>query len=342
VKALLPLLLVATPAWADAPPTTLGQSELYSDIAAKKIADSVRPFEPQYPLWSDGAEKHRWVWLPPGEKIVSGKPGPMPSPHKGNIDYWIFPVGTKLWKEFVFGSHRVETRLSIKVSSSEWLFATYAWNEAETEATLAPEAGLPHVYPIGGGLSHDIPGTKDCVTCHNRGGDMVLGFDALQLSPNRDPLAPHAQPAPEGGVSFKTLVDEGRLGYVPPALLQAPPVVKAKSETARAAMGYLHANCGGCHSATGTASHSWLFLRYPVLTASEDAAPAFSTAVGKAAIKIKIPGSAQTYLIDPGHPENSAIVYAMKRTGDFPMPPIGVQVPDTEAIALIERWIREM
>ena len=55
-------------------------------------------FSPQYPLWSDGAAKRRWISLPPGTAIDASRP-----------DAWEFPRGTRLWKEFSL-DRPVETR----------------------------------------------------------------------------------------------------------------------------------------------------------------------------------------------------------------------------------------
>ena len=46
-----------------------------------------RLFSPQYPLWSDGASKRRWVRLPQGSTIDIA-----------NVDRWEFPVGTRFWR----------------------------------------------------------------------------------------------------------------------------------------------------------------------------------------------------------------------------------------------------
>jgi hypothetical protein len=65
------------------------ETGLYKDIATYTLADGVTPFDVKYPLWSDGAEKSRWVWLPPCTSI-----------DKTNADWWSYPKGTKAWKEF--------------------------------------------------------------------------------------------------------------------------------------------------------------------------------------------------------------------------------------------------
>ena len=52
-----------------------------------------------------------------------------------------FRTGTKFWKEFAWGGRKVETRMIWKVREDEWVFATYAWNEDQTDAVLVPESG---------------------------------------------------------------------------------------------------------------------------------------------------------------------------------------------------------
>ena len=66
---------------------------------------------------------------------------------------------------------------------------------------LVSASGVTDVASTGPGTSHDLPPVRDCLRCHSRGGDAVLGFDALQLSPDRDPLAPHAPKRPEIGLT---------------------------------------------------------------------------------------------------------------------------------------------
>jgi hypothetical protein len=62
------------------------------------------------------------------------------------------------------------------------------WNEDGTDATLAPDAGLTLPVTAAPGGRCRVPARADCLACH--GGGAVLGLGALQLSPDRDPLAP--------------------------------------------------------------------------------------------------------------------------------------------------------
>src|SRR5512138_3923951 len=112
--ALLTLLTALAPAaHAAAPlPEHLRDTGLYARGSTEEIAAGVLPFSPQYPLWSDGAEKRRWIRLPPGTCIDARAP-----------DRWVFPVGTRLWKEFSLG-RRLETRM-LERTRDGWRFATY-------------------------------------------------------------------------------------------------------------------------------------------------------------------------------------------------------------------------
>ena len=93
---------------------------LYSDWPTKTVAPDFRPFVPGLTLWSDGADKTRWVHLPPGQRIDTS-----------NMDAWTFPVGTKLFKEFRLpvagspGRRRIETRMLWKQAEGSWFRTTY-------------------------------------------------------------------------------------------------------------------------------------------------------------------------------------------------------------------------
>jgi len=69
------------------PPQTLQQTGLYADFATLRVDPDHLAFAPQYPLWTDGAAKRRWISLPPGTSIDGSDP-----------DAWVFPTGTRLWK----------------------------------------------------------------------------------------------------------------------------------------------------------------------------------------------------------------------------------------------------
>jgi hypothetical protein len=176
-------------AWSrKAPPPTLAATGLYADVAAKTLAPGVRTYAPQYPLWTDGARKARFLALPPGSTIDASDP-----------DLWVFPMGTRLWKEFSL-EHRVETRY-LERADDGWIAATYLWDAAEREAVLAP-ARVPRRRGAGPAYPTTSPAAWTARRATTRA-TPVLGVSALQLSPDRDPLAPHAE-APRLATSTST------------------------------------------------------------------------------------------------------------------------------------------
>lgn len=151
-------------------PRRLSRAGLYADIAKKKVSSDAVEFEPRYALWSDGAEKRRWIRLPQGGHIDKSDP-----------DHWQFPVGTQLFKEFSRDGRRLETRLIEHVADTgdrevDYWVGAFIWNEDESDAVFA-EDGEENVS----GTTHDVPAAKDCWRCHVGEPGRVLGYSAMQL-----------------------------------------------------------------------------------------------------------------------------------------------------------------
>src|SRR5687767_12241274 len=121
-------------------PERLSATGLFAGQEAESLAPDVRSFRPRFELWSDGASKRRWIWLPPGTRIDSSE-----------MDAWQFPVGTKLWKEFTRDAVRVETRL-LERRPSGWIGLAYLWQNEGRDATAAPFGAID---PLG--TSHNVP-----------------------------------------------------------------------------------------------------------------------------------------------------------------------------------------
>ena len=47
-------------------PQRLSDTGLYKPGSSTEVRESVIAFAPQYALWSDGAQKRRWIAIPPG------------------------------------------------------------------------------------------------------------------------------------------------------------------------------------------------------------------------------------------------------------------------------------
>jgi len=308
-------------------PQHLGDTGLY--VEGGKIAPDVQPFSPQYPLWSDGAAKRRWIWLPPGTAIDASSP-----------DAWEFPIGTRLWKEFAHG-RALETRYIERGADGQWRFGSYVWSSDGKDAVLAPKEGIRELPAANApGARYTIPSEEDCRACHEGAPVPVLGFSALQLSPDRDPLAPHADRAADA-LDLRSLALRGLIRNLPRELLTHPPRI-AGNPTERAALGYLHGNCGNCHNSEGPLAVLDMTLAQRV------AAPSPSGAVLRSIVGVQSqfrpPGApAAETRIAPGHLDASVIALRMNsRDPVQQMPPLGTSSVDIEALALLKRWIESL
>lgn len=312
----------------DAPPT-LHETGLYVAPGSSAVDPANLGFSPQYPLWTDGAMKRRWISLPPGEVIDATDP-----------DAWDFPVGTRFWKEFAFGGRPVETRYMERRPDESWLFATYVWDASGSTATLAPVNGVSRAYEFEDGSTHAIPSRVECGICHLSGRSVVLGFSTLQLSDDRDPYSLHAEPAPPPDLTLASLVDRGLILGLDRTFVLAPPRTSTASATQRAALGYLHGNCGHCHNPYGPLNRLGLYLRQPVDPGRSAAlSTAFRRPLARSPAGI-LPGT--EFRISPGDPQLSAIPQRMAtRAAALQMPPIGTARIDEDAVELINRWIAE-
>lgn len=295
---LLGTLAALASAAAPEPPQRLADTGLYGR--------GVQAFEPRYRLWSDGAEKRRWIALPPGRAIDARDP-----------DAWQFPRGTRLWKEFAVDGKPVETRFIERRADGGWSFASYVWNADGSDALRAPARGTTLAVAGAPGGRYVVPGSGDCLACHGGAMAPVLGFSALQLADE-----------------LPALVARGQLKNLPPALLKQPPQISADTPTERDALGLLHANCGHCHHGRGG-------VPVALRLAQRVADPAASrTEVLASLLNPSGRFNAGAPLIEPGQPQRSALVQRMRsRQGLLQMPPLGTQRPDDEGLALVERWI---
>jgi hypothetical protein len=302
-------------------PSLLSATGLFTSVASNGtlvLADGVQEYEPLYPLWADGAQKVRWIYLPPGSKIDTTT----------SMDHWSFPAGTKLWKEFDLNGKRLETRLVWKYGAGpdDVLYVSYWWN---------PEAGIPNdaemADPILGeqdvnGTTHNIPAEQDCETCHNSIEEHVLGFGAIDLN--------HTLP----GANIHTLIEAGTLTTNPSLTDLAIP----GNATAQAALGYLHANCGNCHNRSPGFSGvpaMPMYLRLSVGTQTVQETDTYTTAVNQPTTDFTPNGI--TYRIAGQAPAASCVTYTMEQRNDsrYEMPPLASNVVDDAGVATVSAWI---
>jgi hypothetical protein len=306
---------------AEGPPTDVFCIGLYQDRDPTRIAPEAVPYTPGLVFWSDGADKTRFLRLPPGQPIDTTA-----------VDAWRFPVGTRAFKEFRVGGRLEETRLLWKRGEGKWEHASYAWTADGTTATLITSHGSTTLDD-----GYQIPGTPTCDKCHGGASDHLLGVEAIALG------LPDAE-----GLTLEGLATRGLLTADPPSLHVTLP--EDETGLAATALGYLHVNCGmACHSTRGLSGFTQLHtrLRAEEIWPSDGGAPAsvettdtYVTGVGAEVIlgtyAQAFPGAR---LIEPGAHEQSVAWLAAHLRGEHQMPPIATRAVDEEGTAALAAWI---
>jgi hypothetical protein len=166
---------------------------------------------------------------------------------------------------------------------------------------------------IATGRRHDIPSVDDCRACHDSARTEILGFSALQLSTDRDPIAPHAEPLAPDMVTLRTLVEERLLAPPRPELVTSPPRIDAPDARTRAVLGYLSSNCGSCHNETSTLAPLRLLLK-PRLAGAHGQPDALVRGLRQPTAKWQIPQAPEgaSAFVTPGAPDLSALLVRMR------------------------------
>ncbi len=292
------------------PPALLSETGLYSDIATDTIAPYILAFSPKYPLWSDGATKARWAYIPTecGEQIDTT-----------DMDTWEVPVGSRFWKEFTRDGVRVETRLTMRTGTgpSDYEFAVYHW-DGSGDAVLALN-GLDDAN----GTGHDIPPVTLCSSCH-KSDWRVLGFSAIQLT--------HTG----AGATMASLSADGVLTTPLPAGITIP-----GTQVESDALGYLHANCGNCHY-DGGVSNVPMHLRVLQSHTTVLTTDTYLTAVGIQALNYNCAGGPCELLATGFGANNAANSAVIERMVQSTMPPFASEIPDNSGVATVSAWINSL
>lgn len=287
----------------------LSETGLYADFAARTLGEGTLRLQPRYQLWSDGAEKERYLRLPPGTRIDATDP-----------EHWRFPVGTRIWKQFRIGGRLIETRLLQKDREPDdggWWRMAYVWDEAEHDATAAIDGAVD-----ASGTTHDVPSQYDCGRCHYRGEKSVIGLSQLQLA----------------GAELDKLIAADAIEHLPSPL---PAATVPGDATVQAALGYLHANCSHCHdSRSAAAAQVKIFFELHLDETTPEGTQAYQTTVNQPIHHF--PDVGLTALVEPGAPELSLVHYRMARRDDAQMPPVATELVDEVGLATIDAWIRSL
>jgi uncharacterized repeat protein (TIGR03806 family) len=274
-------------------------------------------YELTTPLFSDYAQKNRFIFLPPGTSAGYDADSVLN-----------FPVGTIISKTFSFSGIPVETRLLIHRESG-WVALPYLWATDLSQATLAIGGAERDIVLANPGqkprtIHYGIPNTNKCTGCHGTpDGLSPIGPKARYL--NRDN-------------QLEAWAAEGKLTGLPTDTTQVPRVPAWNDPhdgtLEQRARGYLEINCAHCHNPEGRARFSGLYLEYfrdATSTAAGTCKPPI--AAGAAAGNLK-------YDIVPGKAKQSIIHFRLhSESPAIRMPQLGRTVVHREGLALVDQWI---
>ncbi|NJM50405.1 MAG: hypothetical protein HC843_05520 [Sphingomonadales bacterium] len=302
-------------------PKTLSEFGFFDGGAGRPLPVLIA-YSLRTPLFSDYAEKQRFIYLPPG-KTVQVEEG------SGRI---IFPVGTAIIKSFGYddggGTLRIlETRLLLRRTDG-WTALPYVWREDGRDADLKLGGKRINVRFTPPGrtqqqISYAVPNKNQCKQCHSSNNAI-------------EPVGPLL-----GNMEFADSRGKERLlrgsGYRGDKIMSfARWDDPASANVATRAASYLFVNCAHCHRPSGSASNSGLFF-------DEGHYPPANSGIGKRPVAAGRGSGGHEFVIAPGHPERSILIYRMNSLDPgVAMPELGRATVHMEGLSLLEQWIKDM
>ncbi|MFO0664010.1 MAG: PQQ-dependent sugar dehydrogenase [Polyangiaceae bacterium] len=320
------LKLVAAPA--HTVPLKLSETKIFRNLQTLKVPTAIKGYAIKSPLWSDGAAKQRWVYVPQGNTATMTASGKV-----------TLPVGSMLIKQFDLPANtqpvggrtrRLETRVLV-VGTDTTYGLTYRWNAQGTDADLlldAVDETIVDADPNETRTWH-FPSQGECWSCH-RAENRVIGFKGEQMNfgnPNQ------LQELATAGVFDANSIATS------PAPLASP---SDANETIEArASAYLAANCSSCHHPGASflgGGDTW--------NALPGVLPSNRGLVNKPHHNYPMAsglGLPNAPLVSPGNPNNSILLARMKSVdADLRMPPLGRTRVDPVGVSVIEAWITQL
>ncbi|MCB1730413.1 MAG: hypothetical protein KDI21_08050, partial [Halieaceae bacterium] len=298
------------------------------------------------PLFTDYAEKYRFIFVPEGKQAAYNS--------SNTLD---FPVGTIIAKTFTMprdflndgaGEEIIETRLLIHRKEG-WKALPFIWREDRGDADLALAGGtraVSWIHSDGSNRSTNyvIPDANSCKTCHSTvrsesGSGVNQETVLVPIGPkarflNRDNLYEG-----ESVNQLAYMAQQGVLAGLPDDLDSidtVPDWEDTAADLQNRAKGYLDANCAHCHSPGGFASNSGLFLEYwrEVDTSYGICKTPVAAGAGSGGLRFDIV---------PGNADQSITSYRMdSNQPDVRMPEIGRTLIHDEGVALVREWINSL
>ncbi|MDB5390111.1 MAG: hypothetical protein JWM11_5757 [Planctomycetaceae bacterium] len=358
-------------------PRKLSESGLFQSVKGHVVQPALVPYSVNSPLWSDGAEKLRFVALPGADSKIDF------SLNKA----WGFPDETVLVKSFALemeagnpNSKRfIETRFMLK-QQGEWVGYSYQWNDDQTDATLVSKEGLDQKYAIQtkDGVREQTwhyPSRTECMVCHSRAAAFVLGLSTPQLNKNHDyaGVTDHQLRVFEHLGLFKDMSwsegaraqlqedgkQQGLKSEVIDKQLSAATPAAGQRGTTNSAMLAVEpgrfqrlANPYDAHEPLPDRARSYLHSNCAVCHVDAGGGNSqmqldILTSLEKMKIVDVVPlhdkfGVPDAKLVAPGAPDRSILLRRVAMRGRGQMPQLSTNLVDQEAVKMFREWIEKM
>jgi uncharacterized repeat protein (TIGR03806 family) len=319
----------------ETPPATLSKTGVFQDVAKLQIASGFVPYEVISPLWSDGAEKRRWIGLPKQTRIEFS-----------SDREWRFPPGTVFVKHFKLAldpkkptqRNRLETRLLIVDESEAKGFGlTYKWRSDQAEADLVDDRGVDQTLTVQSPKGVEkkqmwhFPGRMECLACHTANADFVLGVNTRQFN------SAVTYPGGKRDNQLRTWTYLQMFDRAPPEAEyeKLPTLTRLDDQHASLATrvrSYLDANCAHCHRPGGAQAQFDARFSTP-LERSDVIRGSLRNELGLSGSKVIMPRDLTKSML---HRRLGSNISTQK------MPPLAHDVVDAEALKLFEQWISSM
>ena len=322
------------PATVGAAPATLSATNLFADVANLTPSAGIIPYTVNSPLWSDNADKLRWIALPGSGQVGFAATGE-----------WTWPSGTIFIKHFALNTdernpavmRRLETRvLVVNPPGGATYGATYRWRTDNTDAELVAADGLDEYIDIttASGTrrqSWHYPSQTQCLQCHTATAGIVLGPKTRQLNGN------FAYPGGATDNQLRTwnylrMFSSDLSESVIPSLMRMVALGDATASVETQVRSYLDANCAGCHRPGGT----------PAAFDARFDTPLSQQGIIDGAVRDGL-GLADPRVVVP-QAEARSILYTrmVSPVASVQMPPVARNVVHTTATDQVVAWIRSL
>lgn len=302
-------------------PSCLGSSEFPAKLsdhpcfegALPRVSAALVPYSVNAPLWSDGADKQRYLALPDDSALTVGRAG----------DFELPPRGV-LVKEFWLGDTRLETRLITRDEAGDWHAATYVWNSSQTDATHTTGGATIELDDA----TWLVPTNDQCFDCHTERAGISLGLEQRQMALSME--------YPSTGRTADQIHTLSELGFLEGESNDEPlvPPDDDEADLEARARAYLHANCAHCHRPGGEGQGE-LDLRASTptrLTKTCNELPQQGDPVDSGGV-----------LLAPGDPASSILYVRMTKVDEsWRMPPVGSLAVDELGTELMAEWIESL